>query len=81
MTTSRTGGDEPRPSTGALAAVAQVAQTMTALLRERPVFFVELVRAFPGVPYRALLLAWGQVLEANTLSRTEEGHYFLPRSA
>ncbi len=68
-------------TSSAPAAVAQVAQTMTALLREKPVFFVDLVRALPGVPYRTLLLAWSQVLEANTLSRTEEGHYFLPRPA
>jgi hypothetical protein len=61
--------------------VAQVAQNMTAMLREKPVFFADLVRAFPGVPYRTLLLAWGQVLEGSTLSRTEEGHYFLPPAA
>ena len=68
-------------TSSAPAAVAQVAQTMTAMLRERPVFFVDLVRALAGVPYRTLLLAWGQVLEGNTLSRTEEGHYFLPPAA
>jgi hypothetical protein len=61
--------------------VARVAEAMTAKLRAQPVFFMDLVRAFPEVPYRTLLLAWGRVQEGQVLSRTEEGHYFLPRSA
>lgn len=60
------------------AEVARVADAMTAMLRARPVFFMDLVRAFPEVPYRTLLLAWGRVLEGSALSRTDEGHYFLP---
>ena len=48
------------------------------LLRERPVFFIDLVRAFPDTPYRTLLLAWGEVRERHKLARDEEGHYLLP---
>jgi len=48
------------------------------MLREKPVQFMDLVRAFPDVPYRTLLLAWGEVREGHKLSRTEEGHYLLP---
>ena len=65
-------------SSPAAALVAHLASSMTAMLRERPVFFMDIVRAFPDAPYRALLLAWGEVLERHKLSRTEEGHYFLP---
>jgi len=60
------------------AEVKGVAERMTAMLREKPVQFMDLVRAFPDVPYRTLLLAWGEVREGHKLSRTEEGHYLLP---
>jgi len=45
------------------AEVKGVAERMTAMLREKPVQFMDLVRAFPDVPYRTLLLAWGEVRE------------------
>ncbi len=61
--------------------VAQVAESMTRMLREKPVFFMDLVRAFPHIPYRTLLLAWGQVRERHPLSRDDEGHYLLARDA
>ena len=60
------------------AEVVRAAEAMTALLRAKPVQFMDLVRALPDVPYRTLLLAWGQVRGRHKLSRTEEGHYFLP---
>jgi|GEM_PF-819193 len=61
--------------------VAQVAESMTRMLREKPVFFMDLVRAFPHIPYRTLLLAWGQVRERHRLSRDDEGHYVLAAGA
>jgi hypothetical protein len=54
---------------------------MTRMLREKPVFFMDLVRAFPHIPYRTLLLAWGQVRDSHHLSRDDEGHYVLARDA
>ena len=60
------------------AEVGRVAEAMTAMLRERPLFFIDLVRAFPDTPYRTLLLAWGEVRERHKLARDEEGHYLLP---
>jgi hypothetical protein len=51
---------------------------MVALLREKPVQFMDLVRAFPDVPYRTILLAWGEVREAHRLTREEDGGYRLP---
>jgi len=61
--------------------VAQVAESMTRMLREKPVFFMDLVRAFPHIPYRTLLLAWGQVRERHRLSRDDEVHYVLAAGA
>ncbi len=61
--------------------VARVAESMTRMLREKPVFFMDLVRAFPHIPYRTLLLAWGQVRERHRLSRDDEGHYVLAAGA
>jgi hypothetical protein len=63
------------------AEVARVAAAMTALLRAKPVMFMELVRAHPDVPYRTILLAWGEVRERHRLERDEEGNYFLPAEA
>jgi len=54
---------------------------MLTLLREKPVQFMDLVRAFPDVPYRTILLAWGEVRDAHRLTREEEGEYHLPPSA
>jgi hypothetical protein len=51
------------------------------MLREKPVQFMDLVRAFPDVPYRTILLAWGEVREAHGLAREEDGEYFLPPPA
>ena len=61
--------------------VTRVAERMMAMLRERPVLFMDLVRALPEIPYRALLLAWGLVRERHRLARDEEGCYFLPPPA
>ncbi len=61
--------------------LTRVAEIMTAMLRERPVLFMDLVRALPEVPYRALLLAWGLVRERHRLARDEAGCYFLPPGA
>jgi hypothetical protein len=58
--------------------VGRVAEAMTAMLRAKPVFFIDLVRAFPETPYRTLLLAWGEVRERHRLARDDEGHYLLP---
>lgn len=63
------------------AEVARVAAAMTAMLREKPVMFMDVVRAFPEVPYRTILLAWGEVRERHRLSRDDEGHYLLPPEA
>ena len=68
-------------TSSASAEVKRVAERMTAMLRERPVQFMDLLRTFPDVPYRTILLAWGQVREAHRLAREEDGEYFLPPSA
>lgn len=60
--------------------VSRVAAAMVAMLRESPRQFMDLIRAFPEVPYRTLLLAWGEVREAHRLAREEDGSYFLPPS-
>ncbi len=61
--------------------VPRMAESITAMLRARPVFFMDLVRAHREAPYRTLLLAWGEVRDRHTLSRDDDGHYFLPRDA
>ena len=63
------------------AEVGRVAEAMTAMVREKPVFFIDLIRAFPDTPYRTILLAWGEVRERHRLARDEEGHYWLPSEA
>ncbi len=63
------------------AEVARVADAMAGMLRDKPLFFMDLVRALPDVPYRTLLLAWGQVRERHRLARTDEGQYRLPGPA
>ena len=57
--------------------VRRMTDSITAMLREKPVFFMDLVRAHREAPYRTLLLAWGEVRERHRLSRDDEGHYFL----
>jgi hypothetical protein len=75
MTTSsrgasgRGGGDD----------VTRLADAIVAALRERPLFFMDLVRTHRDLPYRTLLRAWGAVRDREKLERDEEGHYFLPR--
>jgi hypothetical protein len=63
------------------AEVQRMAESITAMLRARPVFFMDLVRAHREAPYRTLLLAWGQVRDRHALSRDDEGHYCLPPDA
>jgi hypothetical protein len=61
--------------------VARLADAMLGMLRAEPRFFIDLVRAFPEVPYRAVLLAWGQVRERVRLARDEDGRYLAPPAA
>jgi hypothetical protein len=61
--------------------VARLADAMLRMLAAEPRHFIDLVRAFPQVPYRALLLAWGQVRERVRLARDEEGRYLAPPAA
>ena len=61
--------------------VRRMAESITVMLRAKPVFFMDLVRAHREAPYRTLLLAWGQVRDRHALSRDDEGHYFLPPDA
>lgn len=62
--------------------VAHLAEAIARTLRERPAFFMDLVRAYRQLPYRTLLLAWGEVRERHRLGRDEEGRYFiLPEAA
>jgi hypothetical protein len=69
MTTSRS---------AAAADVARLADAIVAALREKPLFFMDLVRAHRELPYRTLLLAWGVVRERERLGRDDEGRYLLP---
>ena len=59
--------------------VIRLAEALVAALREKPLQFMDLVRAHRNLPYRTLLLAWGVVRERERLERDNEGHYFLPR--
>ena len=61
--------------------VRRMAEAITATLRTRPVFFMDLVREHRDAPYRTLLLAWGEVRERHALTRDDEGHYSLPPEA
>lgn len=65
-------------SSPAPAEVARMAEAIERALRERPLFFMDLVRAHRDAPYRTLLLAWGQVRERHRLARDDEGRYRLP---
>jgi len=48
--------------------VRRMAESITAMLRAEPVFFMDLVRAHRDAPYRTLLLAWGEVRGRYTLA-------------
>jgi hypothetical protein len=61
--------------------VGRMTESITAMLRSGPVFFMDLVRAHRDAPYRTLLLAWGEVRARHALARDDEGHYFLPAGA
>lgn len=61
--------------------VARLADAIVAALGERPLFFMDLVRAHRHLPYRTLLLAWGAVRDREKLARDDEGRYFLPRTS
>lgn len=61
--------------------VARLADQIVAALRERPLQFMDLVRAHRDLPYRTLLLAWGVVRDRERLERDDEGHYFIARKA
>lgn len=63
----------PRPED-----VGRMAEAIARALRERPLFFMDLVRAHRDAPYRTLLLAWGEVRERHRLARDDEGRYRLP---
>lgn len=59
--------------------VARLAEGIVAALREKPLLFMDLVRAHRDLPYRTLLCAWGVVREGERLERDDEGRYVLPR--
>lgn len=63
----------------AAADIARLDGAIVAALLERPLLFMDLVRAHRDVPYRTLLLAWGAVRDRERLARDDEGRYFLPR--
>jgi len=58
--------------------VDRLAAAITSALRERPLYFMDLVRAHRERPYRTLLLAWGRIRERHRLARDDDGRYFLP---
>lgn len=58
-------------------AVGALAERMTALLRERPRTFYELVRELDDVEYRTILNAWGALREDQALGRDREGRYLI----
>lgn len=66
-------------SRAAAADIARLDGAIVAALLERPLLFMDLVRAHRDVPYRTLLLAWGAVRDRERLARDDEGRYFLPR--
>jgi hypothetical protein len=66
-------------SRAAAADISRLDGAIVAALLERPLFFMDLVRAHRDVPYRTLLLAWGAVRDRERLARDDEGRYFLPR--
>lgn len=66
-------------SRAAAADIARLDGAIVTALRERPLLFMDLVRAHRDVPYRTLLLAWGAVRDRERLARDDEGRYFLPR--
>ena len=74
MSTSERTAEAP----GTNAEVGRMVESIVAMLRARPVFFMDLVRAHRDAPYRVLLRAWGEVRARHALSRDDEGHYFLP---
>jgi hypothetical protein len=76
MSTSKSAAAPGRPPAPE---VARLADRIAAVLREKPLQFMDLVRAHRDLPYRTLLLAWGVVRERETLARDDEGHYFIAR--
>lgn len=66
-------------SRAAAADIARLDSAIVTALLERPLLFMDLVRAHRDVPYRTLLLAWGAVRDRERLARDDEGRYFLPR--
>ena len=57
-----------------------LAQRIVDELRERPRHFSEVVEAHAAVPWRELLLAWGEIRSADVLQRDEAGRYLIPAS-
>lgn len=57
--------------------VTRLADAIVAALREKPLFFVDFVRAHRAHPYRTMLLAWGAVRDRHKLARDSEGRYFI----
>lgn len=46
-------------------------------LRGKPIFYYDLLTEFPERSYREIMLAWSEVREGHSLSRDEEGRYYL----
>lgn len=61
--------------------VDQLTGSIERLLRAGPIFYTDILREFSSASYRSIMLAWGRIRERHTLSRDEEGHYFLQTGA
>jgi hypothetical protein len=57
--------------------VEGVAERMSALLRERPQTFYELLRHLDDVEYRTILKSWGLLRERRALGRDAHGRYLI----
>lgn len=68
------------PATGPADVPALVRRIEQRLQRE-PAFFLDVVEALDGVPYRDVLRAWGLVRERTALRRDGEGRYLPPGEA
>ncbi len=55
--------------------VKELVEEMKETCKEGPFFFYDLLKAFESVPYRDILIAWGELREQLVFDRDEEGHY------
>jgi len=59
--------------------IENLVKKIIAKSKEEPFYYYDLLKKFPSIPYRDIMIAWGKVREQIQFERDEVGHYVYPK--